>query len=228
MFHTSEQKTAILVFAHSAKEEIRRKGISKGLDLFSELNARILAEVKKTELPYFHLSEELQTGQTFGQRFANAIALVFANGFERVIAIGNDSPQLKSRHLLVAEDCLNQGKSVVGPSLDGGFYLLGLKKEHFDKAIFTQFSWQKTSLLREITSYLNQLGVFTEKLNYLFDIDSAHDIKLLLKTTFGSIHYKLRGLMANVLSPIRIDAQQLCNLLRPNHCRLCDLVRGSP
>ena len=228
MFHNQEQKTAILVFAQSAIEEIRQKRIAKSLDLFKELNSHIINEVKKTGVPYFLFSEELQKGDSFGERFVNAIQLVYDNGFDNVITIGNDSPQLKSKHLIAAAHALDKGKSVIGPSVDGGFYLLGLNKENFNRGVFMNFSWQRQTLSKEVSKYFKELKIQTERLGYLFDIDSLQDIKLLLKAQFGSLSAIIKGLLTRFFAHLHIESEHICNLIKPNKCGLCDLVRGSP
>jgi len=72
--------TAILVFANSAKAEMQIKPIRKGAVLFDKLTQETLQKVKKTGLPYFHISEQEQKGKTFGERFTKAIQTVFENG----------------------------------------------------------------------------------------------------------------------------------------------------
>lgn len=228
MLNGSDHKTAILIFAQSAKQEECNKQIYKGSQLFEELNDHILVEVEKTGLPFFHISEELQKGKSFGERFTNAIQLVYDNGFDKVITVGNDSPQLKSKHLLLAAKALSEGKSVIGPSMDGGFYLLGLAKKNFKKDDFVGFSWQKQSLLKEIKSYLDHWNAQIIKLAYLRDIDSVRDIKLFLDNSLQSVSKKLQKLITVIFDRVQIESQHICNLFKANSCQLCDLVRGSP
>ncbi len=129
-------KTAILVFARSSKEETVHKSIYNGAQLFDSLTDYTLEIASKTHLPYFHFSEEQQIGDTFGERFINAIQAVFEKGYEQVITIGNDTPQLKVSHIIEAEKQLSSNKSVLGPSADSGFYLMGLHKSQFDHYAF--------------------------------------------------------------------------------------------
>ena len=107
-----QHKTAILVFANSSQEEISHKAIPKSGLLFDMLTQRTLKTVKKTKLPYFHLTEEHQVGDSFGERFTNAIQMVFTKGFEQIITIGNDTPQLRVSHILDASGHLENGKEV--------------------------------------------------------------------------------------------------------------------
>jgi len=59
-----------------------------------------------------------------------------------VITIGNDTPILKSHHIVEASRQLESKNVVLGPSLDGGFYLLGIHKTHFNREQFIDLPWQ--------------------------------------------------------------------------------------
>ena len=95
-------QTAILIFANSAEFEAIQKPFQSSQLLFDALNLQTLKVVKKTGIPYFLSSEKNQTGNSFGERFTNAIQSVYDKGFENVITIGNDTPHLQSQHILKA------------------------------------------------------------------------------------------------------------------------------
>ncbi len=175
--------TAILVFAHSSEEEIKHKKIAKGGLLFDVLNRHVLDVSEKSGLPYFHFSEERQRGNSFGERFTDAIQYVFDQGFDNVITIGNDTPQLKASHILKTITLLHQNKLVLGPSADGGFYLMGLQKTGFDPSAFKNLPWQTSHLgnaLKEQATYAASNIVQLERLH---DIDTEADLGLLIKFT---------------------------------------------
>ncbi len=171
--------TAILVFANSAHTELAHKPIPKGEGLFEALTQETLRKVEKTGLPYFHFTETEQQGKSFGERFTNAIQAVFENGFDNIITIGNDTPQLKTGHLLKAHHALQEGKTVLGPSLDGGFYLMGINQSNFDQETFNRLPWQRFSLFHRISSLLNQTDSVLHQLPVLSDIDTFSDVKRL-------------------------------------------------
>jgi len=176
----SSHKTAILVFANSSKQELLHKPLYKGEGLFEALTQDTLQKVKKTGLPYFHISEKEQKGNSFGERFTNAIKTVFDQGFENIITIGNDTPQLQTAHLLKTETALASGKTVLGPSLDGGFYLMGLHKSNFDSEIFKRLPWQRFSLFKRISVILDLTDSILYTLPTLGDIDTIGDAKRLI------------------------------------------------
>jgi hypothetical protein len=184
MNRSHQAKTAVLLFANSAQEEVKHKSIYKGKELFDALTNTTLKTLEKTGLAYFHFSEKEQIGNTFGERFSNAIQTIFDGGYDKVITIGNDTPSLKAHLINEASKLLETNKVVLGPSLDGGFYLLGIQKASFNKQQFTDLPWQ-TSTIKKIL-----LGLITAdqatKVSFLpslSDLDAAEDIKRLFNFT---------------------------------------------
>lgn len=179
----SIQNTAILVFANSAKKDGSVKKVSGNTLLFEAFTAQTLGITRDSGLPYYHFTEKEQQGNTFGERFTHALQSVFDKGYANVIAIGNDSPQLKTHHLLEAHQLLQQGKSVLGPSMDGGFYLIGINRNQFYREQFQALPWQLSSLLRETQAYFASNGEPVTLLNVLIDVDSKRDIMRLFNFT---------------------------------------------
>ncbi len=180
MHRIHRNQTAVLIFANSSREELKHKLMTHGLELFDALTAATISTVKKSKLPYFHFSEENQIGTTFGERFSNAIQAIFDKGYEHVITIGNDAPQLKVSHLLKARCELQRKKIVLGPSTDGGFYLLGLHKSQFNRSHFTKLAWQTSKITRDLISLVSKQNTNIVFLDRLFDIDSVKDIKAII------------------------------------------------
>ncbi|WP_181899477.1 TIGR04282 family arsenosugar biosynthesis glycosyltransferase [Flagellimonas nanhaiensis] len=173
------QNTAVLIFANSAEKDAHVKRIDGSSALFDRLTQQTLETVKASGLPYFLLTERNQYGATFSARFSNAIQEVFSSGYSQVISIGNDSPHLTVKHLLLAKQKLSKENIVLGPTLDGGFYLLGIHYNHFDKVSFEALPWQTVNLYQETLSYFRSNGCIVNTLDRLIDIDSIEDVKLL-------------------------------------------------
>jgi hypothetical protein len=190
--------TAILVFANSAKEELVNKSIPKSELLFDKLTQSTLRKAKNTGLPTFHFTDKDQVGANFGERFTNAIAAVFDKGFDNIITIGNDTPHLKTQHLKNTAQHLALGKTIIGPSVDGGFYLLGLQKTNFDVSNFKKLPWQRYSLYDQISTWLQSESSELIKLAVLQDVDNEKDLWSLLlfsKTLSTSIVLLIIGLI---------------------------------
>ena len=173
--------TAILIFANSAEKEAERKSFLSS-DVFSVLNNQTLKTVEKSGIEYFHFSEKNQVGSSFGERFSNAIETIFNKGFKNVITIGNDTPHLKTHHLVDTLHQLEKNDLVLGPSKDGGFYLMALKKEHFNKEILLKLPWQTSKLQNCITSIVTSKKLNIKFLEILNDLDVLEDIEKILQS----------------------------------------------
>jgi hypothetical protein len=174
-----KKNTAILIFANSAEKEAERKSFLSS-DVFSALNHQTLKTVEKSGIQYFHFSEKNQIGSSFGERFSNAIETIFNKGFDNVITIGNDTPHLKTKHLIDTIHQFKKNDLVLGPSKDGGFYLMGIKKEYFKKETFLKLPWQTSRLQKCITSILSSKKLNIKFLEILNDLDVLEDIKKIL------------------------------------------------
>lgn len=173
-------KTAILIFAHSAEYEAKVKPFLYSKEVFQSLNQRTLQIANETKLPYFLITEKEQVGATFGQRFTNAMQSVYDLGYESLIVIGNDTPHLAISQLNFAIAKLAQNEIVLGESQDGGFYLLGIKKEHFKAETFLKLPWQSQSLSKSISKLFAANTVKIFFLKKLQDVDNIQDIKKLV------------------------------------------------
>lgn len=171
----STNKTAILVFARSAQQDAQQKGLANGDRLFDALTKETLQKVERTGIPFFHSTEMEQQGDTFGARFIHAIQDVFSKGFDSVITVGNDSPQLKTKHLVLAQEHLDHGNSVLGPSLDGGIYLMGLHRSQFDAHRFLELPWQELDLFKRLVQLVQTTTATVYELPVLADIDALND-----------------------------------------------------
>lgn len=153
-----------------------RKKTLGNTQLFRELNAHTLRTVQKTGLPFYHISEREQQGKTFGERFAHAVQSIYEKGYEAVITVGNDSPQLQSSHIHRVYKAIQEGESALGPAEDGGFYIMGLHRDQFNADSFRRLSWGQSGLLREMLGMLRRLDRHVDLLPVLGDIDSIEDI----------------------------------------------------
>ncbi|MFK5971684.1 MAG: DUF2064 domain-containing protein [Flavobacteriaceae bacterium] len=200
-----QNKTAILVFANSSQEELSHKAIPKSKLLFDLLTQQTLDTVKKTKLPYFHLTEEQQVGGSFGERFTNAIQFIFAKGFDHIITIGNDTPHLKVAHILDAGSHLKNGKAVLGPSADGGFYLMALHRSQFNISDFKKLTWKSSKLFLETSRLFAAQNVVLVQLKTLFDLDTVSDLQVFINQ-YASVSNQL---FRSILSLLRIRVKKI-------------------
>ncbi len=174
-------KTVLFVFSLSASIEAERKPIfgahkkSVSREFFKLLNQKTLNIAKKSNVDVVWLDETQQIGNSFGERYLNAYKSLFDQGYEKVISIGNDTPNLTAQHIKKAIYSLSNQDMVFGPSKDGGVYLLGYTKSAFDEESFNNFSWLTSNLSNEIEIVAIEKGISFNTLEILSDIDSKNN-----------------------------------------------------
>ncbi|GAA0711551.1 hypothetical protein GCM10009430_01130 [Aquimarina litoralis] len=193
-------KTAILVFANSSKQEVLNKPIFGGDKLFSELNKATLKIVQGTGIPFFVCTERDQIGNSFGERFVNAIQNIYDRGYESVITIGNDTPHLQKHHLIESVKQLKNNNFVLGPSADGGFYLMGLHKSQFNKNTFLKLPWQSKNLAKSVSLLIKTSKIEVTQLEVLYDIDTLEDLKTISKISFD-LSKMIKAIINEILRP---------------------------
>ncbi len=117
--------------------------------------------------------KELQTGKHLGERMQNAFELVLAQA-TRAVIIGSDCPDLSSDIIQKAFEELDTKEVVIGPSLDGGYYLLGMKVLH--RELFSEISWSTSEVLSSSIAKLEMAGLSYGLLEVLDDIDEVKDL----------------------------------------------------
>lgn len=193
-------KTAILVFANSSKQEALNKPIFGGDQLFSELNKSTLKIVQSTGIPFFVYTEREQIGNSFGERFVNAIQNVYDLGYESIITIGNDTPHLQKHHLIESVKQLKNNNFVLGPSADGGFYLMGLHKSQFNKNTFLKLPWQSKNLAKSVSLLIKTSKIEVTQLEVLYDIDTLQDLKTISKISVG-LSKIMKAIINRIINP---------------------------
>lgn len=117
----------------------------------------------------------VQEGEDLGQRMRQAFEDRFREGYERVVIIGADSPTLPTAYI---EQALQSEKDVViGPSTDGGYYLIGMQDKVTD--IFEGVAWGTDRVLSETLSVLKDRRAEAELLPVWYDVDLPEDLRFL-------------------------------------------------
>jgi glycosyltransferase A (GT-A) superfamily protein (DUF2064 family) len=121
----------------------------------------------------FELIEKLplysQKGAELGERMCNAIKWLFHKGYEKVSLVGADSPDLPISYVTDAFEKLDAYDVVIGPSEDGGYYLIGMNKPH--EVIFEGIQWGHETVLRDSICGAKAAGVSYFLLPQWYDID---------------------------------------------------------
>lgn len=117
----------------------------------------------------------VQTGNDLGERMMNAFDQSFKMGYNRVIGIGSDLPDLTSEVMEQGLKALESNDTVFGPSEDGGYYLIGMNQ--MIPNIFIDKAWSTESLLTDTKKELKELGYSCALLEELNDVDTIEDLK---------------------------------------------------
>jgi len=95
---------------------------------------------------------------------------------DSAVIIGSDCPELKIRHIQSAFEALNDEDVVIGPSFDGGYYLIGMKRVH--KILFNDIVWSSSAVFDVSQERLNENKISLSILEKLHDLDNADDLAL--------------------------------------------------
>ena len=121
-----------------------------------------------------------QEGGDLGERMKNAFLDVFSEGFERAVLMGSDLPDLPGRIIRDSLLSLDTYDSVVGPSQDGGYYLIGFRDSTFTHEVLDSIPWSTDTVLDSTLSILVRLRRTTYMLEYWNDVDTFSDLRELL------------------------------------------------
>lgn len=116
-----------------------------------------------------------QKGADLGERMKNAFQKGFEDGYERIVLIGSDLPEITEGLINNGIKKLENHEVVFGPATDGGYYLIGLGKMHH--FIFENKPWSQYNLLQETLDELKKNNIPVATLSTLNDIDNFEDLK---------------------------------------------------
>jgi rSAM/selenodomain-associated transferase 1 len=122
-----------------------------------------------------------QSGKDLGQRLENAF-LGFKDHISPVIIIGSDSPAIPGQYLTDSIALLQDNNIVLGPTEDGGFYLIAIKdiSRSFIEDLFKNIRWSTSNTLSDIIRNLNMIKKRFALTGKWYDIDTAQDIEKFL------------------------------------------------
>ncbi len=119
-----------------------------------------------------------QMGQNLGERMKNGFLEAFSMNFKRVILVGSDIPDLPLEFIEEAFTSLREQDGVIGPSFDGGYYLIGFRNKTFPPRVFEGIRWSTESVFDETMKVLKQEGLTVHTLQPLRDIDTVEDLRV--------------------------------------------------
>jgi rSAM/selenodomain-associated transferase 1 len=118
-----------------------------------------------------------QRGTDLGERLANGLAHHFELGYRRVVIMNSDGPTLPLAHLEEAFTGLERADITLGPSHDGGYYLIGMKALH--AALFQGIAWSTERVIPQTMVICRGLGLTVHELPEWYDVDVEADLNRL-------------------------------------------------
>jgi rSAM/selenodomain-associated transferase 1 len=128
--------------------------------------------------PDVNLLEQPSPG--LGRALQHAFAWHFEHGFEKVILIGSDNPTLGMAPLVAAEAALSDAQDLtVGPTSDGGYYLIGMRQPHL--AVFERIEWSTSRVYAQTVERAQALGLNVHAVDQWYDVDEPADLSRLVR-----------------------------------------------
>src|SRR5439155_1761473 len=146
-----------------------------------------------------------QRGDEFGERLYSAVEDLFNCGFGSVCLIDSDSPTVPAENFIEAVELLStiEDRVVLGPSDDGGYYLIGVKKPH--RHLFEQIDWSTERVLNQTIERAAEIGLEIKLLPTGYDVDDSASLhrlcnELLLDTRQNDVAPYTRKFLANLFT----------------------------
>lgn len=146
---------------------------------------------------------ESQGDGDLGQRMRSYFASAFSRGNKRVVLIGSDSPTLPTEYVREAFERLSDHEVVLGPSEDGGYYLIGMARHV--PTVFDRIDWSTPDVWQQTTKRLEQEGTTYACLSPWYDVDTLDDLRRLKRELGGTTQRaQARHGLLNALDAIEI------------------------
>jgi hypothetical protein len=129
----------------------------------------------------------------FGDCLFHTIGELFARGHRSAVVLNSDSPTLPTSLLVATAAALARpgDRAVLGPSSDGGYYLLGLKVAH--RRLFDDIAWSTERVAEQTMARAREIGLEVFRLPVWYDVDDAESLGRLCAELGGSGHATRRS-----------------------------------
>jgi len=116
----------------------------------------------------------VQEGEDLGERMKNAFQHGFDQGYDNIVLIGSDLPNITKEIIDTGFNALSENNIVFGPAHDGGYYLIGMSE--MNTTVFENKPWSQSVLLDVTLQELSEQKVPVSLLESLNDIDTFEDL----------------------------------------------------
>jgi len=146
----------------------------KDIDLFMTYTPEDSLFILESVIPG-SMSSFPQMGEDLGEKMFNAINQVLLKGYKKVVLIGSDIPDLSAKDIQTSFQLLDECDVVLGPTYDGGYYLVGMKKSH-EKIFCIPQKWGGKSVLETTVDIGNEQNLTIGLGPKYRDIDTKEDL----------------------------------------------------
>jgi len=179
---------------------LERCQILKGCD-------RILAGAPTPDHPFFRAMNSRfkipiweQVGEDLGQRMSQAFQRALNSTYQSAIIIGTDIPGLTVPLLATVSKSLQDHDIVLGPTVDGGYYLIGLRKPVPE--LFEHIPWSTDTVCSLTQKKAQALGLSVNLLPILRDLDSVEDLQVFIQESKDRKNQAFSSRTKNVLQEL--------------------------
>ncbi len=137
-------------------------------------------EAPEVSMLPFQVPGMRQSGEGLGERLLGALSAAGGTG-RRVAAVGSDHPELDHRVVEEALDGLADCEVVIGPAVDGGYYLIAAASEAIVPRLFEDITWSTDRVLEQTLERCAELGLKTRLLDPGADVDTPADLSRLAR-----------------------------------------------
>ena len=126
-----------------------------------------------------HLPQTTQARGNLGDKMQDAFARSFADRAQRTMIVGSDVPTMPEAVLNAAVAALRDAEMVIGPTLDGGYYLIGFTADAWPRAemLFHDVAWSTSAVFRTTVDRAAQAGLAMHVLPGWYDVDTIDDLR---------------------------------------------------
>ena len=123
-----------------------------------------------------------QIGAGLGERLTSATEWAVEHGWTKILLVGSDSPTLPISYISEALTLLDSRNIVIGPSTDGGYYLIGFSVETLATTVphvFEDIAWSTAEVFQQTVRRIHSVEATLGLLSPWYDIDTAEDLAFL-------------------------------------------------
>ena len=121
-------------------------------------------------------------GDGLGERLTSATQWATEHGYTKILLVGSDSPTLPISYISQALTLLDSRDIAIGPSTDGGYYLIGFSAANVAMIVpfvFEDIAWSTADVFKQTLARIRSVKATTGLLPPWYDIDTAEDLDFL-------------------------------------------------